>query len=272
MSFIGAIQSFLGTRPPWFLRRKNWGRFLEGFGFVLDASLETLQQGMALAQPLNCDASALPVLAYDRELTLYSTEPVASQRYRLSQWWQLHRQFGTHEGQLRNMQPFFLPGVLPRLRIFHMSGDGSTSTCHTLDADGTYHWERCVSPWNWDGVASAWSRYWLVIDISTLGFAPPTWDGPQAWDGSSVWGGTFTADQIADIVAAVTEAQDTTTMLWGVMTTSDATLFDSTVAAATLPDGSTTWPCGNWWSPIDPVTGKPSWGASVTMLYNMGRS
>ena len=174
-AFVGTIQKLVATFAPWFLRGSNIGTFLEASALSLDDVVESLRQGLRLSQPLRCDESALPVIARDRGMRLYASEPVASQRQRLSQWRQLRRQFGTHAGQMRNIQPFFLShAAVPRIRIVHQSGDGLSATWHTLEADGTYTWTRATpSNWNWDGNDDQWSRYWVIIYTDQLGLEKP---------------------------------------------------------------------------------------------------
>ncbi len=277
-SFIGDIQRFVGTHAPWFLRNPNVGRFLEAAALALDSVSETLAQGIALAHPLRCDASALPVIARDRGLRLYASEPIASQRYRLSRWWQLHRQFGTHVGQMRNVQPFFLShAALPKMRIVHTNG--TSATWHTLDADGTYTRHRATpSNWDWDGLPpeDGWSRYWLIIYTDQLGLpAQPEWDEGQEWDGGSIWDGLLTAAQIDDIVGGVLEARGRHTKLWGVIFAPNPAHFDPTATAELAPEGWSNLPMGNWGFSIDNGNGKPTRGPArghlgASFAYDLG--
>ena len=268
MSFVGVIQQAIANLGPSFLQQKNVGAFLEAVGLTLDGSVEQLAQGMRLSQPLRCDSSALPVLSYDRGIRTYATEPEASKRYRLSQFWQLRRQFGTHQGEMRNLQPFFLP-YAPIIRIVHQSGDGVTATWHTLAADGTYSvHQQEPSNWDWDSEVGKWSRFWVIVYVDDVGLpAQPTWDGGQLWDGGSVWGGLYTRAQILDMVGAIVDAKSAHSKLAGLIFATDPASFDPTATPATNPDGSTTLPTGNWGQIIDHTTGQPTRLQSAVFAY-----
>ncbi len=348
--WIGPIQRYVMAGVPWFLQQKNVSRFLESMGLVLDGALLSLQVGLALSYPLICDPSALPVLSYDRSITLYPTEPIASQRFRLSQWYQLHRQRGTHQGEARNLQPFFLSGALPRIRVVFQCGDASCATWGTLDPDGTWtEHQQTPSNWNWDGVTwkdlatvtgatnanpivittaaphgltmgqpvkisgvlgntaanvtgekvtvltdttfsipvagsggytsggtvagNTWSRFWVIVYTDGLPIPPlPAWDGGQTWGGGSVWDGLFTAEQITDMVAAVTGWKAAHSTLWGLIFATDPDSFDPTASIAVSPDGTSNLPDGKWYTSVDPVTGKPTRLASAVIAYNLGQA
>lgn len=273
MSFVGRIQQGIADLGPWWLQGRNIGTFLESIGLTLDGALETLTHGMRLSQPLRGDVNALPYLSTDRGIAIYPNEPDASRRYRLSQFWQLRRQFGTHQGEMRNVQPYFLPGALPVIRIVHQAGDGSSATWHTLAADGTYSVHRSTpSNWDWDGVDAKWSRYWAIV--YTTGLIPtaqPTWDGGQLWDGGSVWDGLFTSGVIDDLVSAFTDAKSAHSILWGLILAPDSASFDPTATAVVDAAGWSTLPNGKWGYVIDNVTGQPTRLPSATYAYDLGQ-
>lgn len=274
-SFIGRLQASISRLSPWFLQGPNLGAFLEAVGLTLDGAVEQLVQGMRLGQPLRCDPSALPVLSRDRRIRIYATEPEDSQRYRLSRFWPLRRQFGTHQGELRNVQPFFLDRpVVPIMRIVHQAGNGSVSTWHTLDEDGvTYSVHRAdPSNWDWDGVWAKWSRWWCIIYTDNMGLAAQwEWDGGELWDGGQVWDGLLTSAEVDDIVAALREAKSAHSQLWGLILCTNAGSFDPTGTAVVNANGSTTYPTGNWGLLVDPVTGDPTRGAEgMSVVYDLG--
>lgn len=257
-AFIGRIQRLTSNGSVWFLQSTNIGRFLESVGLTLDASIESLNQGLALSQPLRCDPSALPVLSLDRGIRIYDTEPIASKRQRLAQWYRLRRQFGTHQGEMRNIQPFFLDfPEIPLMRVVHQSGDpgsGSITTWHTLSPDGTYSYHQATpSNWNWDGQTPQWSRYWAIIYTDKLGLPTPhKWGDGGKWGDGHAWGGLFSPAQIADLAAGLKEAKSAHTKLTGIILATDPTSFDPFSTAVTLGDGSTSLPDGNWghWSKV----------------------
>lgn len=268
-SYIGRIQKAIAEVSPWFLQGKNRGTFLESVGLLFDNSIESFSQGLQLSQPLRCDPSSLPYMSGDRGIRVYPTEPIASQRYRLSQWYQLRRQFGTHVGEMRNLQPFFLPST-PIIRTVHQAGDGSTSTWHTLDAAGTYTVHRAAN-WNFDGVAAKWSRFWVIVYVDQLGLTQPNWDGGELWDGGQVWDGWYDTTAIDDMVAAINDAKSAHSVLWGVILAPDPATFDPTASVVVDPDGWSNLPAGNWGYITDPVTGQYTRQIGASWVYDLGQ-
>ena len=272
-AFVSVLQRFAATVAPWFVRNKHIGTFVESVAMVKAESIETLGQGLRMSQPLRGDASALPYLSRDRRIRIYDTEPEASKRYRLSQWRQLKRQFGTHQGELRNLAPFFLPAK-PFLRIVHQDGNGDRATWHQLNSAGVYSvFKKEPSNWDWDGQTEKWSRFWLIIVRQGSGdfFAdlPAEWDDGWEWDDGTLWGGSPAAAQIADMVEAVrSEAKAAHSSLWGVLLIGQATDILPTANATTDPDGWTTHPVGNWSTVLDPDTGLPTRPPYVTVLWD----
>jgi len=277
VSFFGTIQRLASNVSVWFLQNKNIATFLESVAIVYDDALETFRQGMLNSQPLRCDASALPVLSHDRGIRIYPTEPETSQRYRLSRWWQLRRQFGTHVGQMRNLAPFFLP-LATTIRIVHATvraGPVKIATWHTLAPDDTYTVHRAdPGNWEWDGLSTAmpaWSDYWVIVYQPTGAFGPqPAWDDAnEGWDGVQVWDGLYTAAQIDDMVAAIKEAGAPHMKLRGLIFATDPSSFDPTASVVVDPAGWSTLPGGNWTYVIDNNTGKPTRLPSAVYAYDL---
>lgn len=260
-AFVGLLQKTVGQVRPWFMSRLNVGAFLESVVFALDVGLETLNQAFSLTRPYQADVSFLSTLAYDRGILLYQGEPVASRRTRLAMWHQLHRQRGTQQGELRNLQPFFLPGRLPLMRAVHQAGDGLSATWHTLDSDGTYSWYRAEpSNWDWDGQTTLWSRFWVIVYVDDLSVAPvvATWDGGDTWGGGAIWDSVFTAAQISAMVQAITSWKAAHEMFCGLIFATDPASFDPTASVVVNPDGTSTLPDGKWQYTVDPTTGDPT--------------
>src|SRR5262249_21727153 len=149
----------------WYVANRYIGGFLEAFGFVLDTAVETLNQGLLMTQPLRCDPSGLPELSRDRGIKLYPSEPIDSQRYRLPQWLNLHRQRGTHQAERRPARRSFpTSSALPLMRMVHKEGKGVIATWHPLDAEGVYTVQQHQpSNWDYDGHVEMWSRFWFIL-------------------------------------------------------------------------------------------------------------
>jgi hypothetical protein len=287
-SFLGTLQRLATTITPWFLQGPNFGAFNEAVGLVLDSSVDTLVAGLQLAQPLRCDVSALPHIATDRDVLLFATEPIASRRFRLSQWLQLHRLRGTHFGEMRNLQPFWLGvnglGILPTIRIVHQSGTPSgggpvVSTWHTLDPLGNYTIHRASpSNWNWDGRTTQWARWWCILHLPVGYSTAITYNSGHAFDSGPVYDGVSAA-AIADLVGGLREAKAAHSRLAGlILTTLQPTdtfpggghPFDPTATAYQDASGWTSLPTGYWGSPAYPfgtsyagLNSRPPWASVV---------
>lgn len=266
--WIGKIEKFMGEQAPWFLRNRWKGTFLQAVALQYDIAIDTLAQGLRLSQPLRCDVSALPHLARDRSIALYPTEPIPSQRFRLSQWWQLHRGRGSHQGEMRHAQPYFLPGTLPRIRIVHQSGGGSpVATWHTLDPSGRYSAAQASpSNFNIDGTASKWSRWAAFVDMSGTAYTGPATygDGDTYGDGllyGSAGSTPFYGQRQADVAAMLYDWKAAHSwcewiIAWWPMTGGapfpDASSTPTQDASGwwSLPNGANTWTVL-----ADPVTG-----------------
>lgn len=262
-----------GTIGPWWIRRRNIGTFLESVGVVLDGGLEAYAQSMRLTQPLRCDPSALPVLSYDRTLRIYPTEPLDSQRARLAAWLPMHRQRGTHQGEMRHSQPYFLPST-PVLRIVHQAGDGSVATWHTLAADGTYS-VHVASPSNWPYMPSpaGWSKFWVIL-YAPVGFLDlALYDDGTTWGGAP-WGGAL-YDGVAvgvatDILDMIREWKRAGSQLHAYIVATDPASFDPSATAVTDGAGWTSLPvAGNWSRPVD-VHGVYTRLPTALWLYDLG--
>jgi hypothetical protein len=284
MAYFGKFQRLVSFVAPWFLRQKNLGTFLEAVGLLHDGAADNMIQGMRLGYPLRCPANQLPTISYDRGIKLYPSEPEASQRQRLSMWWQLHKTRGSHQGEMRHVQPYFLPGTLPWIRIVHQAGDGSVATWHTLDPSGHYS-ATTASPsnWNWDGQTSKWSRWWAIVYLPA-GYASVTtgtWDGSSAWDGTALWDG-LPAAIFADLWQMFSDWKAARSWFGGLIVTAlqptdsipghpGVHPFDPASTSTTNADGSTNLPTGSWGSPVylsGPSLGlptRPSWAT----FYNI---
>ncbi len=271
MSFIGKIQQALAAVAPYFIQEKNIGRFLQAVSVALDTSNEELAMGLRLNQPLRCDESALPVISRDRVLRIYDTEPITSRRYRLSRYLQLKRAFGTHLGQMMNVQPFFLDRpALPRMRIVFQSGSGNSASWWTLESDGTRRLHKATpSNFNYDGQTVKRTRYWLIVYTDQLELPAPNLWGGSTW-GGTIWGESLLFAQITDIINAIKEADHPAMVLWGVILATDPDSFDPTSTAVTDVDGWTSLPTGNWGWAIDSTTGQPTRLPGALVVYDRG--
>ncbi len=251
MPFVGKFQRFMGQVGPWFIHGKNIGTFLEAVGAAFDTAITSLDQGLRLSQPLRCDVSALPVLAKDRGIRLYPTEATSSKRLRLSKWLELHRTRGTHIGEMKHSQPYFLPNT-PVMRIVHQDGGGATATWWTLEADGTAEIVQTTpSNWKYYQDASKWSRFWVILYAPANFLDLATWDDGSTYDGGTdFYDGLINAQVAQDLVQMILEWKAPHSRLAGYIIATDPTSFDPSGTATTDPTGWTSLPtAGNPWYP-----------------------
>ncbi len=162
---IGRWQAFLSRIVPRFLRGRFFGSLLEALGLTLDGATQSLLDGIRTRNPLLCEPDALPLIAKDRRIRLYPTETEASKRKRLAAWMDIKRLGGMARGIFVNLQPYFLPGALPIIRIVFQRGDGAASVWYTCDAAGNV--ERHIKiPSNWDFDGVTWKTIATVTDAT----------------------------------------------------------------------------------------------------------
>lgn len=254
--YIGKIQQLIASIGPYFLHGKQVGGFLEAVAATLDESIQTLEFGLRLSQPLRCPEEVLPVIASDRGIRLYPAESVTSKRLRLSQWLRHRRGKGTHRGELEHAQPYFLPGA-PVMRIVHQTIDGAKAVWHTLDASGVYSvHQQTPSNWNWDNHPEHWSRWWAIIYAPESFLSLPHYGDGTCYGDGTLYAGAATEQIALDILAMFTEWKASHSMLWGIILTDDATLLDPTLGVTTDPAGWTSHPAGNWAQPMLPSGGR----------------
>lgn len=219
--------------PPWWTG-PHIEDLLSSFGAQLDAMSEqslvmrlqsnpfagganATRQGaarLADGRLIECEPFVLPVLADQKGIRLYPSEPTLSRRVRTSRALQLHAERGTHRGELQHLAPYFLPGTAPTVRIFHQSGGASpSSTCHELSPAGVYTpTQSATSNWDWDGngtgsgvlLAPAWQAshayvagalitndggklYLCTGSGTSAGSGGPTGTGTAIADGGATW-------------------------------------------------------------------------------------
>ena len=258
----GPLQRFIASIGPSWIHERNIGAFLEAVGRTLDDAVQACMEGILASNPLYCEADALSLIARDRLIRLYPTEPEESQRYRLSIWHQLRGSYGTARGILLSLQPYFRP-LFPMIRVVHQSGsDPTIATWWTIDAAGevTAH-AHTPSNWQWDTHPLSYGRYWVVIYVdASMGPASTTWDGGEEWDGGAVWDGYLGAAQIRDIVALIKESTAPHAKLAGVILATDPASHDptETVHYVSGLSGPTTQPDGLWNLTVDPATNLPT--------------
>jgi hypothetical protein len=267
--FAGRMQRFLSENVPWFLQDPNGGAFLEAIGLTLDVGTQTLLTGLRQMLPFQAFLDNLRHIGEDRGLVQQPTESEQSYRRRLAEWRQILAHHGSHYGEMIDLQPFFLPGSVPRIRIVHQAGDGSCATWHTLNPDGSYErHKQTPSNWNWDQNFFRWSRFWVIIYVDAdVGPVGAEWDDGCEWDDGTIWDGYLNEDQIADILAIINGAKAPHSVCAGIIIATDPASFDPTAATTAIGDGTFTHPSGDWDRVIRTATGLPVRLATASYAY-----
>lgn len=269
--FAGILQRFAAENVPWYLQGPNGTAFLQALGLTLDLGTQTLITGMRQSSPFAAFLDNLSYIGADRGIRRYPTMTEQAYRLQLAQWRQIHHFAGTHYGQMIRLQPYFYP-YKPRIRTFHQNGDGTKSTCHTLDPDGTYSVHRSIpSNFDYDGEVDQWSRFFVAIDGSTLHGDPAHYNDGTKYDDGTVWDGYLSAAARDDIVSIILDSKAAHSALWAVMIYDNPTDFDPTVAVTTDADGRTSLPVANWGSAVDSATGLPTRLKSAHFIFDMGQ-
>lgn len=284
-------RNWRGYAPDWF-RARYLSTFFESLGALLDTQAQRVLDGrlaaipyagpdpgaprLASGQRIECQPDALPYHSADRLIPLYPTEPVLSQRVRLSRWRQLHAQRGTHRGEMNHVQPYFLPAVtLPVLRIVHQAAPGAPAIWHQLDGSGIYSlYSNGSGNFDYDG-RSLWSRWTAFVEMQgNATYTPPhTYDDGHRYDDGSIYDqGTpvpLTAAAQADIATMFADWKGAHSWLgavvlnWGTPVDPTATPTQDATGWWSLPNGANTWA-----ATVDPTTGLGTRPPYMLWIYD----
>ncbi len=83
--------------------------------------------------------------------------------------------------------------------------------------------------------------------------------------------GGIPAGVIDDLIAMFLDWKAAHSTLWGVIVVRDSALLSPFGASSVLPDGSTTYPVGNWGYVIAPATGLPTRDPRLQFIYDLGQ-
>ena len=272
---FGWLQGVVLRRVPSFLRGPNYSRFLEAYAATLDGLLQTLRLGLTFGNPLLCPEECLPTIERDRNIPIYPSTPIATQRLILADWLMLHRVRGSHYCALRMLRYFFAsPGPIPAMRIVHQAGDGASCEWHEMSASGKYTVTRVTpSNFNYDAHPTWWARWHLIIDASVDGVPVPAlnpcsaYDDGSAWDGGEVWDGVDVDVARAIVSVAQWGRRGGTRLQCVIVNRQPGTLGPST-SFVYDPAGWTNLPIENWGSPyFGGVATRPPY---LDFIYDVG--
>lgn len=207
-------------------------------GLPLDMIAQAAREALTARFPDYCPDDALPYHGRDRGVRRGPNEPAESFRLRLRQWRKSWKDAAVGSALLDDIAGYLTPQTA-RMRIWTQVG-----IVYTREADGTFTVEH-VTPalWNWDGHASLWARFWVVI--YSVGGVPwsrdGTWGDGEVWGGdpAGTWGSTATLDQVHGIRAIVDDLKPAQSVCKSIIVSFDPAAFDPADTSPPLPDG--TW-------------------------------
>lgn len=268
-----------GLAPPW-MQGPNMGTLLEAIGSQLDCNAQQVLDGRVMGNPysggalladgsqIQCPPFVLPIHAEQRGITLYATEPEDSQRFRTSQWLQLHRRRGTHWGEIEHVLPYFLNMVnagyaYPQITICFQDNAATPSAMwYRVDPSGNRILKKVTpSNFDYDNQAHKRTRWWAFLEMAGTGYtAPITYGSGHTYSDGSDYGqgGTnpFTAAMMADIVNMFQDWHSAHSWLAGVILVWAPASLDILGTPTQDADGRWSLPNGHWGTTVDPLTGK----------------
>lgn len=217
------------------------------FALPFDAMAQAATEAVRARFPDLAPEDALPYLGRDRGIARGPKEPSTSYRARLLLWLDTWRGAGVGRTLLDQLAAYVLPATC-RMRLITQAG-----LVYTREADGTFSIARAGGTWNWDGDASSWARFVVVIypgaDLWTEG---PTWGDAALWGGGwgspgYTWGTTATPEQVAGIRAIVRDWKPAASLCESIIVAFDPASFDA--AMTNWPDGL--WGIGTKWDAVN---------------------
>lgn len=199
---------------------------------MLDHQSERARLGLLERFPDFATDDAIPYLCRDRRVIRGFAEQRPSINARLKLWRQSWALAGNAFGLMNELRAY-LTGFPVRIRTVDNSGNW-----YTTETDGTQSYQWNLANWDWDGVTSSWSRFWVIIYVGTTGLWTDegVWgDDSDLWGDGGVWGLNATADQISAIREIVRQRKPGgTSEAWTIIAFDDSSFSP----ASPEPDGS----------------------------------
>ncbi len=157
-------------------------RVLWPLSLYFDATVDRITAGIKARFPGGgATADSLMYLGRDRQIVRGPNEPRAAYEVRLQRAIDDWRLAGNAWAVLEQLRAYCTPHLV---RVSLVNNHGRW---RTIERDGSRTRDN-TSAWNWDGSTSQWSRYWILIHVTT-GSPPMPWDRlPQSWGSGSTWG------------------------------------------------------------------------------------
>lgn len=256
---IGLRHHFARLGPNWLIRDKwvmngeeveSANRVLYSVGVYFDATVDRVRKGIRARFPGGgAPADALPYLGRDRQILRGPAQSRESFEIQLQRAWDDWQRAGSAWALIEQLRAFLSPHeVLVRTVDNH-------GNWYELERDGDRgNGGRPYkgTPWDWDAQPTKWSRFWVVIHVTTATpqqpwqELPPIGD-PDLWDGAIgspgfTIGSTATPEDVAGVRKVVQRFKPAGTRgvkIIIVFDSSDDAFNPEAGAAPPLPDG--TW-------------------------------
>lgn len=160
MPVITSRHTMFSLVPKW-LRGFNAYTVLYSIQLVTDELWDILMAAVKIRFQGYYSNESIPRIASERKMFQGRAESPESFAGRLSTWWDLAKRSGCFYVMAKELAAYFLPQSA-RIRIVTNNG-----TLYTYGTDGS--WTVSTLSWDWDGDATQWSRFWVLLDSGILG-------------------------------------------------------------------------------------------------------
>lgn len=160
MPVITSRHTMFSLVPKW-LRGFNAYTVLYSIQLVTDELWDILMAAVKIRFQGYYSNESIPRIASERKMFQGRTETPDQFAARLSTWWDVAKRTGNFYIMAKELAAYFVPTSV-RIRIVTNNG-----TLYTLGTDGS--WAITAIAWNWDGDATQWSRFWVLLDNGVLG-------------------------------------------------------------------------------------------------------
>lgn len=236
--------AFYKLAPSW-LTSEEGELVLYSLDLALDGMWERIRQGLLARFPEYAPADAFRYMSRDRKILRGIDETTENFATRLLRWLDDHRTRGNPYALMEQLRAYCNADV--RIRTVDNSGNW-----YTLERDGSREYLLAEGNWDWDGEASKWSRFWVIIYPTATG---EPWTIQGNWGDAGLYdigefgqpgqtvGTSATPGQVGDIRRIIADWKPAgTNCVWIIIAFDDAS-FDPTTPAQPTP-GPGTW--GNW--------------------------
>ncbi len=177
--------------PPW-LSKGLAGKILYAIWVHGCAAVDAAVAAVELRMPGLYSWESMPLIGRDRRIPRGPEETDEGYRARLNDWQEIARRKGSPVAMLRMLRAYLTPHAVT---IRHINNAGYR---YTITPAGVITIDQIT--WDWDGDASKWWRFWIVLEVPSEFLTDEgDWGDPGVWGDGGTIGSTATPDQVAGI-------------------------------------------------------------------------